>query len=88
MHKAPDFSKANCKNQPTKWWFPVWPMNKQAIVTTKKAKEICKTCSIKKKCFDYGVATQSFGIWGGVTLYDGKTQYRKSKQKQKQEIPT
>lgn len=25
-----------------------------------------------KECFDYGVQTESFGVWGGVFLNDGK----------------
>lgn len=85
---TPDFSKANCKNKPTKWWFPEWPMTKQIIITTNEAKKTCNGCSIKKKCFEYGVATQSFGIWGGVNLYEGKTEYRKYKPRKKQEQST
>jgi hypothetical protein len=82
---TPDFSKANCKNQPTKWWFPEWPMTKQLITTSNQAKKVCSTCSIKQKCLEYGIATNSFGIWGGINLYEGKTEYRKYKPKQKQE---
>ena len=81
-----NFSKANCKNQPTKWWFPEWPITRQMTVTTNQAKKICSECSIKTKCFEYGVATKSYGIWGGVNLYEGKTEFRKRKPKRKQEI--
>jgi len=83
---TPDFSKAKCKNQPTQWWFPEWPLTKQQIRTMSQAKAICATCQIKSKCFEYGVNSKSHGIWGGITLYEGKTEYRKSKPKQKQEI--
>jgi hypothetical protein len=39
------------------------------------AKEIdrrCMSCPVIKECFDYGVQTESFGVWGGVFLNDGK----------------
>lgn len=49
------------------------------------SKKICNKCSIKTKCFEYGIATKSYGIWGGINLYEGKTEYRKYKPKQKQE---
>ena len=35
----------------------------------KKAKSICSTCDQKTKqdCLEFGIATKSYGIWGGTT---------------------
>jgi WhiB family redox-sensing transcriptional regulator len=34
---------------------------------TQQALEICGQCPVAEPCRDYGVATQSSGIWGGET---------------------
>jgi len=33
---------------------------------------ICLDCPVAKECFDYGAETDSWGVWGGVFLVDGK----------------
>jgi|LauGreDrversion4_2_1035121.scaffolds.fasta_scaffold1172334_2 hypothetical protein len=66
-----DFAKANCKEQPTTWWFPEYPPTKINGATTVMAKKICSTCVIKEECLAYGQATFSYGIWGGFTLTAG-----------------
>jgi len=33
---------------------------------------MCLGCPVIKQCFDYGVSTESWGVWGGVYLVDGK----------------
>ncbi len=41
----------------------------------KMAKEVCKGCPVKKKCFDYAVSNQeAFGIWGGVDFTIRRTE--------------
>jgi len=63
--------KANCKYQPTEWWFPEYPPTKINGANTVKAKKICSTCSMREECLAYGQATHSYGIWGGFTLTAG-----------------
>lgn len=36
------------------------------------ATAICAACPVKAPCLAYGVATKSFGIWGGVGLWFGR----------------
>lgn len=39
------------------------------------AKEIdrqCLSCPVMKECFDHGVKTESYGVWGGIFLNEGK----------------
>jgi hypothetical protein len=33
---------------------------------------MCVNCPVVKECFDYGVSTESWGVWGGIYLVDGK----------------
>jgi hypothetical protein len=62
-------SEALCAGTDTEFYFDKYE-NDQSI-----AKEIdrqCLSCPVVKECFDYGVKTESFGVWGGVFLNDGK----------------
>jgi WhiB family redox-sensing transcriptional regulator len=39
------------------------------------AKEVCKECPVKQKCFDYAVSNkETFGIWGGVDFTVRRTE--------------
>lgn len=62
---------AACKGLPTEWWFPTTGMNVVQTPSLKMAKEICGTCKVRKECFEYGQATSSWGVWGGITLSNG-----------------
>jgi hypothetical protein len=33
---------------------------------------MCLACPVIKECFEYGVSTESWGVWGGIFLIDGK----------------
>ena len=33
---------------------------------------MCLACPVLRECFQYGVSTESWGVWGGVFLIDGK----------------
>ena len=66
---AMDFSKAKCRGMPTSWWFPT-PESKRKLV--KQAKQVCSQCEVSMECRDYGQATLSSGVWGGITLSGGR----------------
>ena len=57
-----------CYGKPTRWWFPEHGDKADAVFNFKVAKRICNTCSVKRQCLEYGIETNSFGVWGGVTL--------------------
>jgi hypothetical protein len=58
----------NCHLQPTKWWFPKRGDKADDVFNFKVAKRLCNTCSVKKQCLEYGIKTNSYGMWGGVVL--------------------
>jgi len=57
-----------CYGKPTSWWFPQHGDKADAVYNFRLAKRICSTCSVKRQCLEYGIETNSFGVWGGVTL--------------------
>jgi hypothetical protein len=59
---------AMCYGKPTRWWFPQHRDKADDVYNFKVAKKICSTCPVKKQCLEYGQKTNSFGVWGGVTL--------------------
>jgi WhiB family redox-sensing transcriptional regulator len=72
-------SDAACRGLPTEWWFPTQGMNVLQTPSLRTAKEICQGCKVRAECYEYGVATASWGIWGGVTLNDGFPTRREKK---------
>ena len=62
-------SEALCAGTDTEDYFDKYELDQDL------AKEIdrrCMSCPVIKDCFDYGVQTESFGVWGGIFLNDGK----------------
>ena len=42
---------------------------------------MCINCPVIGECFKYGVSTESWGVWGGVYLVDGKIDSMKNSHK-------
>lgn len=64
-------AQANCKNSPTRWWFPNHGDSGEDVRNRKQAVRMCLMCKVRKDCLQYGIKTSSSGIWGGVTLDRG-----------------
>jgi WhiB family redox-sensing transcriptional regulator len=61
--------EALCNQTDTEAFFPEYERD------GRMAKEVCKQCPVKQKCFDYAVSNQeSFGIWGGVDFTVRRTE--------------
>lgn len=61
-------NKAMCKGQPTRWWFPERGDKGEDARNFKVAKRICRTCGVSKQCFNYGMDTNSVGVFGGIAM--------------------
>ena len=60
-----DFSL--CRGQ-SSLFFPAQSIvGKKRIALQKQALDICSKCPVVEPCREYGIATQSSGIWGGET---------------------
>lgn len=66
---------AMCYGKPTRWWFPQHKDKADDVYNFKVAKRICTTCPVKKQCLEYGITTNSFGVWGGITLQGRHDRY-------------
>lgn len=62
---------AQCKDKPTRWWFPEHAQSGQDVKNMKEAIRTCRLCKVRLNCLEYGVKTSSSGIWGGITLDRG-----------------
>ena len=61
-----------CNGKPTEWWFPEFSrsmtlMEKHAVlVLAARAQRVCAGCEVSKKCLEYSLVHEPFGIWGGL----------------------
>lgn len=44
---------------------------------------LCMSCPVIAECFKVGVSSESWGVWGGVYLIDGKIDKQKNSHKTK-----
>lgn len=48
----------------------MFPKDRYDQIYSRRAKEICRGCIVKKKCLDYALefpASDMHGVWGGLT---------------------
>lgn len=51
-------------------------LGQTSLAWTGPIKALCDRCPVTTQCLAYGVATKSYGVWGGVLLERGKTRAR------------
>ena len=49
----------------------------------KNIDSLCMSCPVIAECFKKGVSSESWGVWGGVYLIDGKIDKQKNAHKDK-----
>lgn len=60
-------SKAACKGQDPRWWFPSAENSLKERRDMKAAISICQGCEVQSDCLQHALAHESDGIWGGMT---------------------
>jgi hypothetical protein len=65
------FENAACTGKPTEWWYPVREGKSTEELSAiyhnmKHAMKICRACPERVKCFEYSIAYNEVGIWGGM----------------------
>ena len=64
----PIYAKANCKGKDNSLFFPTqgkgMPGSKPGT-PLHEAFTICNECDVKEKCFNFAVAHECVGVWGG-----------------------
>ena len=62
-------NEALCAGTDTELYFDKYELDQ---TLAKQIDRQCMSCPVIKECFDYGVQTESSGVWGSVFLNDGK----------------
>jgi WhiB family redox-sensing transcriptional regulator len=68
--------RAACRGPDSSLFFPPshFERKEEKEFREERAKEICKTCSVKRACLDYALRIREpHGIWGGLNEIERKT---------------
>ena len=63
--KYPDFTSATCRGIGVDFFFQ--EHSTASSSEERKAKSLCKECPVMQACLEWGLAHESFGIWGGTS---------------------
>lgn len=64
---------AKCKSLGTKNFFGEVTRGEMRQPLIDSAVAICKTCSVRKECFNFAKKSgEQFGVWGGIDFYISK----------------
>jgi WhiB family transcriptional regulator, redox-sensing transcriptional regulator len=63
--KYPDFTSATCRGIGVDFFYQ--EHSTASSSEERKAKAICKECPVMQACLEWGIAHESFGIWGGTS---------------------
>lgn len=62
-------SEALCAGTDTEKYFDLYEEDDELA---KEVDRMCLSCPVVKECFEEGVNTESYGVWGGIFLNEGK----------------
>ena len=62
-------SEALCAGTDTEKYFDKYELDEDCA---KEVDRMCMSCPVIKECFEEGVKTESYGVWGGVFLNEGR----------------
>jgi hypothetical protein len=60
------YEEPGCAEVGGDFWFPEKSDGLTNTVEMQIAKSICKKCPHQTECAEWGIAKESFGIWGGL----------------------
>ena len=80
--REPIFYEApSCATVGGDFWFPDTEKDSVNQTDAAFAKSICRMCPHRTECAEWGIAKESFGIWGGLTYRDRSSIRRQRKMK-------
>lgn len=79
----PDFSwqdRAQCRGEDLMIFFGHdGERQPERDIRERKAKEICRTCPVRRECLGYAVSRpEKSGVWGGLNEEERKSEHRKA----------
>ncbi len=70
--------EAACVDTDPEYFFDDAELSYRDDEIAKIVDKLCASCKVRKECFNYGVQTKSYGVWGGFYLKNGRRQDRQS----------
>jgi WhiB family redox-sensing transcriptional regulator len=61
---------AACKGFDPNMWFEAVSNDTDMLKKNTLAKSICHSCEVRKRCLEYSLHCERYGIWGGLTASD------------------
>ena len=68
MRKPREYENPLCAEVSGDFWFPDTQADINAVQDATAAKSICRRCSHRTECAEWGIRKEYYGIWGGLTL--------------------
>lgn len=62
-------SEALCAGTDTEKYFDLYEEDSELAMEVDR---MCLSCPVIKECFESGVNSESYGVWGGIFLSEGK----------------
>jgi len=63
-----EYENPLCAEVSGNFWFPDTQADINAVQDATAAKSICRRCSHRTECAEWGIRKEYYGIWGGLTL--------------------
>ena len=68
MREPREYENPLCAEVSGDFWFPDTQADINAVQDATAAKSICRRCSHRTECAEWGIRKEYYGIWGGLTL--------------------
>jgi hypothetical protein len=72
MREPRFYETPSCATVGGDFWFPEKEKRSVSNTDIKTAKSICRSCIHQSECAEWGIAKETYGIWGGLTADDRK----------------
>lgn len=69
------YEGASCKGIDTELFFPPYDVFKQEDLAL--FKRVCGSCPVQKRCLEWGLVHERFGVWGGMTPVERKAERKR-----------
>jgi hypothetical protein len=66
MREPSQYEAPSCATVGGDFWFPEKEQGQMILADGQYAKSICRGCTHRIECAEWGIRKEAFGIWGGL----------------------
>jgi hypothetical protein len=66
MREPREYENPLCAEIGGDFWFPDKDKDSVSYIESQYAKSICKRCTHRTECAEWGIHKEQYGIWGGL----------------------